>query len=99
MLRYVSLISWTDQGVRANADTLKRHEAGRVIGERMGEKVTEIYWTMGPYDIVAITEHPDDETAYAALLADTAGGNYRATMMRAFDRTEMAAVLAKVPKG
>jgi len=50
---------------------------------------------LGRYDIVAVSEFPDDETATAAALALSAGGNIRTTTMRAFGRTEMARIVAK----
>ena len=95
MATYVSLLSWTDQGVRTYADTLKRAEAASAVQARMGGKLTEIYWTLGRYDIVVVSEFPDDETAFAAALALSAGGNIRTTTMRAFGRTEMASIVAK----
>ena len=39
---------------------------------------------------------PDAETASAAFLELDAQGNLRTTTLRAFDRTEMSAILEKV---
>jgi uncharacterized protein with GYD domain len=54
-----------------------------------------LYWTVGPYDIVSIVEAPDEETAVAALLQVSAGGNVRSTTLRAFDRDEMSRIISK----
>jgi len=54
-----------------------------------------IYWTLGPYDLVAISEFLDDETATAAALQLAAGGNVRTTTMRAFGRDEVKKIVAK----
>jgi len=95
MAKYVSLISWTEQGVHNYADTTKRADAAAAEFARLGGKLTDAYWTLGPYDLVVISEFPDDETATAAALQLAAGGNVRTTTMRAFDRDEVTMILAK----
>ena len=95
MAKFVSLISWTEQGARTYADTMKRADAATAVFARLGGKLTDIYWTLGPCDIVVISEFPDDETATAAALQLGAGGNIRTTTMRAFDRDEVARIVAK----
>jgi uncharacterized protein with GYD domain len=56
----------------------------------------DLYWTLGPHDVVAIAEAPDDETATAFALAAGAQGSIRSTTLRAFDREEVKGILAKV---
>ena len=89
MAKYVTLINWTEQGVQAFKDTLDRAEAARSLAERLGGSLTTVYWTVGPYDIVAIAEFPDDETATAFALGSSSQGNIRTTTLRAFDAEEM----------
>ena len=62
----------------------------------MGGKLEDVYWTVGPYDVVSVAEFPDDETGTAFLLALGSQGNIRSTTLRAFNRDEMARVLGKV---
>jgi uncharacterized protein with GYD domain len=95
MARYVSLINWTDQGVKNYKDTVDRADAAREIAEKLGGRFEEIYWTLGAYDIVAISEFPDDETGTAFLLAVAAIGNIRTTTLRAFDADEMRGIISK----
>ena len=95
MATFVTLINWTDQGIKGYKDTVDRYEAAQSTIRESGASFTNIYWTVGPYDIVAILEAPDDETATAALLAVGAQGNIRTTTLRAFDATEMRSVLEK----
>jgi len=94
---YVLLLSWTDQGIRNVKDTLNRAEAAAGVIDSMGGKMTQVYWTLGPYDVVAIVEAPDDETATAFAVATSSQGNIRTTTMRAFDRGEVEGILGKVP--
>src|SRR5437764_508957 len=46
MAMYVSLIQFTDQGIRNVKDTIKRGEAAMAEAEKMGIKIIEEFWTM-----------------------------------------------------
>ena len=96
MATYVSLINWTEKGAASFKDTVDRAEAAKQLSAAFGGALEEIYWTMGAYDIVAISEAPDDETASAFVLALAAQGNLRGTTMRAFTADEMRGIIAKV---
>jgi len=95
MPTYVTLINWTEQGVRNFKDTVDRYEAAQETMSKAGVSFKEIYWTVGPYDIVGVVEAPDDETATAALLATAGQGNIRTTTLRAFSASEMRSVIEK----
>ena len=92
MPRYVVLINWTEQGVRNFKDTVDRYEAVKQIGE---VSFVDLYWTVGQYDLVGVTEAPDDETMAAAMLRVASAGNLRTTTMRAFDADQMRGVIAR----
>ena len=94
MPRYVSLVNWTDQGVKNHKETTKRAADAAAVAEKMGGKLT-VYWTIGAYDIVTISEFPDDQTATAFLLKLGSLGNIRTQTMRAFDAQEMNGILSK----
>ncbi|MFJ5901596.1 GYD domain-containing protein [Streptomyces sp. NPDC093064] len=95
MPTYITLLNWTDQGVRDYKDTAKRAETFGAAAQKIGAKLLNIYWTVGPYDLVAVVEAPDDETATAALLQLGAVGNIRSTTLRAFGQGEMERIIAK----
>lgn len=95
MPTYVSLINWTEKGAATFADTVDRSEAANQLMAKFGGSLKEIYWTVGPYDIVAVSEAPDDESAAAFALTLGAQGNLRTTTMRAFTGDEMRGVIAK----
>ena len=97
MPRYVVLIDWTEQGVRNYKDSVDRYEAASGQLESLGVRFTDIYWTLGNHDIVAVTDAPDDESLAAGLLAVAGQGNIRTTTLRAFDRDEMRSVIRKAP--
>ena len=93
MAKYIGLMNWTDQGIRGAKDTVNRSKAARQAFEAMGVKIRDIYWTIGPYDIVTTFDAPDDETATKAGLAMGMQGNIRSTTLRAFDEKEMEQIL------
>ncbi len=95
MPTFISLINWTDQGIRQYPDTLRRAEAFDQPLQRLGGSLTACYWTVGQHDIVAIYDAPDAETAAAALLNIGALGNIRTQTLRAFSREEMQAIIDK----
>jgi uncharacterized protein with GYD domain len=93
---YVVLLNWTDQGIRSYKDTLDRSDAAAQVIEKLGGTMKDVYWTLGPYDVVAIAELPDDESATAFAIATGAQGNVRSTTLRAFGRDEVQAIISKV---
>jgi uncharacterized protein with GYD domain len=94
---FIYLTSWTDQGVGEPKTAVDRATAAVENLERMGVKIFELYWTSGDYDLVMVAECADEETAYAAQLDMASRGNVRPSVLRAFDREEMSAILAKLP--
>jgi uncharacterized protein with GYD domain len=56
----------------------------------------QTYWTVGPYDLVAIGEAPDDESATAFALDLGSVGNVRTTTMRAYDRDQMSGIIQRL---
>ncbi len=95
MATFISLINWTEQGIRNYKDSIKRAEAYRQVLEQAGGTLKEIFWTVGPYDIVSIAEAPDAETITTVLLQVGALGNVRSTTLRGFDRDAFAAIIAR----
>jgi uncharacterized protein with GYD domain len=95
MPTYVSLVNWTDQGVRQFQDTVDRADAVEQLAQKLGGSMDHLFWTLGGYDLVAISQFPDDESATAFALAVSSQGNVRTSTMRAFDKDEMRAILSK----
>ena len=96
MPTYVTLFKWTEQGVKAIKNAPARFEASKKLVESTGGKVLGLYVTMGDYDIVAVTEGPNDEAAAAAALSIASKGNAKTTTMRAFTESEFAKIVKKV---
>jgi uncharacterized protein with GYD domain len=95
MPTYVSLIHWTEQGIKNYKDSRDRAADFAKLVESSGGRVRELLWTVGEYDIVSVVDMPDDETATAALLQVGSLGNVRSNTMRAFNADEMATIIGK----
>jgi uncharacterized protein with GYD domain len=96
MPTYVALMNWTDQGVRNVRDTVQRREQADTLADKHGAKIEQVYWTVGPYDLVTIVEADDDESVTAMLLELGSGGNLRTTTLRAYDSEQMSGILQRL---
>ena len=95
MAIFVSLVSFTDAGIKAVKDSPKRSQAFREVAQKKGVKVRDIFWCTGRCDMVVITEG-DDEAALAALLTVASLGNTRSETLRCMDLETFSRVLQKV---
>ncbi len=84
MPTYISLMNYTEQGLRNVKKSPSRIDAARKAAEDLGGKLGDLYLTMGAYDLVAISEFPDDATAATFVLKIGAIGNVRTTTVKAF---------------
>jgi uncharacterized protein with GYD domain len=96
MASYIALLQFTDQGIRNVKETTKRAAAAAELAAKMGVKLADSYWTLGPYDVVLILEAPDDETLAAFAVKLGSLGNVRTQTLRAFRANEMDAILKNV---
>jgi uncharacterized protein with GYD domain len=96
MASYITLMNFTDQGIRNVKETTKRAEAFKEAAKKAGVTVKDIYWTLGQYDIVATLEGPDDTSVTALGLSLGAMGNVHTQTLRAFGPAEMKQILDKM---
>ena len=97
MSAYLSLLKWTEQGIRNVKDTVNRARAVEQAFQAAGGRKIGIWWTQGPYDAVFIFEAPDEETATRLVLALGMQGSIRTTTMRAFGEQEMGRITQGLP--
>ena len=98
MATFITTLHFTEQGIKAARDTCERAAAFKATAQKLGVKVTGIYWTLGAFDGVIVLDAPDEATATAALLHLGSLGNIRTQTARAFDAAEMQKVLGLLPK-
>jgi uncharacterized protein with GYD domain len=94
---FITLYQWTDQGVRNVKGSPDRVAATIKAAEAAGLKIHGIWLTMGEYDLVSVSETPDDATAAAFVLGLAAQGNVRTRTMKAFTVEEFAEIVKKIP--
>lgn len=94
-VRYVSLINFTDQGIKNAKGSPDRVKQMEEMFAKEGGKL-QVYYTMGTYDAVGIVEGPDDQTVARWLLALGAAGNVRTTTLKAFSRDEFRAITSSL---
>ncbi len=97
MPTYISLINYTEQGIRDIKDAPKRVTAAKKLLASMGGKMKGYYLTLGSYDIVTVAEAPDDETAAKFALTIAAAGNVRTTTLKAFPEADFREIIKSLP--
>jgi len=93
MPAYIILANFTDQGARTIKDSPDRFEAFKSAAEAAGVSVKSVHWTTGAYDLVLVTEGPE-EAAMTLNLKTAALGNVRTQTLRGFNVTEMRKLVA-----
>ena len=96
MPTYIVLVNYTQQGIEAIKESPGRVDQVRGLMKSMGGAMPTIFLTMGRYDLVAITEAPNDEAAAKAALIIGKGGNVRTETMRAFTEEEMKTLVGSL---
>ena len=97
MPTYVSLINYTDQGIRNIKDSPKRLDAAKKLLKDMGGELKAVYLTMGSYDLVTVAEAPNDETVAKFVLTLASAGNVRTVTMKAFPEAEYRKLVSTLP--
>jgi uncharacterized protein with GYD domain len=96
MPTYISLVNWTDQGMRNVRDTVQRLGRGAEVAQKYGVRLQQTYWTVGVYDMVSVAEAPDDEALTAYLLEVCSTGNIRSITLRAYNREQMSRLIERL---
>ncbi len=97
MATYISLIKFTHQGIVSIREGPARLDTGKETLKTFGSELTAFYLTLGSYDIVAISEAPDDVAAAKVALAIGSAGNVTTETLRAFTEDEYREIVAALP--
>jgi uncharacterized protein with GYD domain len=96
MPTYISLANWTEQGISDVKQTLERADQSAQLAQKHGCTLERLFWTVGPYDLVAIVEAPDEESAMAYALEVGSSGGVRTTTLPAYDHEAMSRVVQRL---
>ena len=96
MPTYISLIKYTHQGISTVKESPGRLDANKEILNSFGSELKAFYLTMGRYDVVTISEAPDDAAAAKVALTVGSAGNVTTETLRAFTEDEYREIVAAV---
>lgn len=96
MATFVSLVNFTDQGIRNVKESPGRFETFKATAEKLGLTVKAAYYTVGTFDLVLISEGTD-EAMMTALLKAGSLGNIRTQTLRGFSVDEMKKIISNLP--
>ena len=96
MPTYLSLLNWTDQGIKNVKDSPKRLDAVKKALQGIGGDVKAFYMLQGTYDLALIMEAPNDEALAKLLLKVGAAGNVRTTTMKAYPEAEYRKIIGEL---
>ena len=96
MATFISLVNFTDQGIRNIKESPDRYEAFAAGAEKAGVTVKAVLYTVGQYVMVLIAEG-SEPAAVAALLKVGSLGNVRSQTLRGFSVDEMRKIIASIP--
>jgi len=96
MVTYITLLNFTEQGIKNVKQTVQRAKGFEELVNKHGGTTKSLYWTQGSYDLVATIEAPNEESGLAMLLTLGSLGNVRSQTLRAFTAEEMGRVLGQM---
>jgi uncharacterized protein with GYD domain len=97
MATYISLIRYTAQGISGIKGSPDRVDDARKLYAQFGSTLKEFYLAMGEYDIIIISEAPDDETIAKIMLFIGNKGNVTTKTMRVFAEAEFRDIIKALP--
>jgi uncharacterized protein with GYD domain len=97
MATYITLLKFTDQGIKGIKESPARMEKAKALAKSLGCDVKSFHVTLGSYDIVGLFEAPNDDAIAKFVLAAGALGNVKSETMRALSEDEFRKIVAALP--
>ena len=97
MPTYVTLVRYTDQGIKNIKESPARLEAAKKAAQSLGAEIKSFYLALGTYDIVLTVDSPNDETVARLALSLGSLGNVRTDTLRVFNETEFRKLISSLP--
>jgi uncharacterized protein with GYD domain len=85
MTTYIVLAKFTQQGIENMKDAPVRRAAAKELARSLGGEILQSFLTIGQYDLVFVTEFPNEEAVAKMALRIGMQGNLRTETMLAFD--------------
>ncbi len=97
MATYVTLLKYTEQGIKTIKESPSRLEKARQLLKSLGGELKSFHLVQGRYDAIVLSEAPNDEVAAKFALAVGAQGNVRTETTRAFTEEEYRRIISGLP--
>ena len=97
MPTYITLVRWTQKGLENVKEAPSRLDMAKEAYKAMGAELKEMYFVMGEYDMVVISEAPDDQTMAKILISIGSQGSSRGETLQAFTEDEYRKIIAALP--
>ena len=97
MPTYISLVKYTQKGAENVKESPQRLDAAKKAFKGLGAELKEFYLVMGQYDIILVSEAPDDVTVAKIALTLGSLGNVRTESFRAFKEDEYLEIVTSLP--
>ena len=98
MPTYMTLIQYTQQGIRSIKDSPIRLDTAKTLYKSLGAEIKSFYLAMGRQDVIVVSEAPDDETATKLILTIGSGGAIRTETFRVFTEDEYRKLISELPQ-
>ncbi len=98
MAKYILLLNYTQQGIANIKESPNRAEAARALARECGAKMTDLYLTLGEYDLIAHVEAESPEAVAKFALAVGSQGNVRSKTLQAFTEDQFREIVQSLPK-
>ncbi|MDE1822011.1 MAG: GYD domain-containing protein [Euryarchaeota archaeon] len=93
MPTYVVLVNWTEQGIKTYKDAPKRLQASREAFQKVGAKIKDAWFTMGPHDLVVVIDAPNDDVFNRLMIDVGSKGYIRTLSLKAWTPEEFGKVV------
>ena len=96
-MHFITLINYTEKGIKEIKDAPKRVEDARKVAQSFGGDFIHIFYTLGSYDVVAISEFPNPEAAVKSALVIAGAGAVRTETLVAYSVESFKEILKDLP--
>ena len=97
MPTYITLVNYTQKGIENIKERPARLDRVKAAMKAAGGKFKAFYLTLGHYDMVVISEAPNDAVYATTMLAIGAAGAVRSETLKAFTESEYKEIIASLP--
>jgi uncharacterized protein with GYD domain len=96
MPTYITMLKWTQQGIKNVKESPTRVDTARNAFKADGVIMKELFLVTGQHDMVLVIEAPNDTALAKALLNSASMGNFTSETCRAFTEDEYRQIIKEL---